>query len=62
MNDKNNIELTREERMARAEAAMNRMILIVQKVKDGEATESELAEYKKVSEKVDRIPINTLTG
>ncbi len=53
---------TEDELMERSRSAMNRMILIIQKVKDRTATESELVEYKEVSDKVDRIPPNTLTG
>ncbi len=62
MSDNNDIGPTEDQLMERSRATMNRMILIIQKVKDGTATESELAEHRKIRDEIDRIPVNTLIG
>lgn len=52
----------REARMKEMRAEMDRVGLIFERVKSGEATESELAEYKAFSDHFDNIPPGVVTG
>lgn len=52
----------RELRLQEMRAVMDRVGLIFERVKNGEASESELAEYKALSDHHDSIPKNMVTG
>ena len=62
MKNKSNPSLTSDERRSVMIAAMDRITLISEKVAKGEASESELAEYNRINDKLNSVPRDEVRG